>query len=324
MRDPKRGKASWPACVALLFLIATPAVADEPVPPTLTLAALEQRALERNPTLGQAAALIEAARGRAQQAGVYPNPTVGYVGERIGAGGTAGEMQGLFVDQTIVTAGKLRLDRAKYTQDVSQAEALALAQHYRVVNGVRVSFYRLLAMQRLLEVRSQLLRVAEDAVLTTEELVNVGAANQPDLLQARIEARQERVALENALTRYEAAWRELAARVGDPSLPESRLDGDLEAVAAVPDMNTTLARLLEARPEIQAARAEVARTRIGLERERVEPGRAIFRGRPGRRRRERSSTTRMARCSRAWAWRGCSSCTPAPPTGRRSITTSPS
>jgi cobalt-zinc-cadmium efflux system outer membrane protein len=237
----------------------------------LNLAALEQLALERNPTLLQAGANIEAAQGRAQQAGLYPNPTVGYAGERIGAAGTAGEMQGLFIDQTIVTAGKLRLSRAKFAQEVSQTTALALAQQYRVLNGVRIRFYQLLAWQRLLDVRSELLKVAEDAVQTTEELLNVGAANKPDLLQARIEARQERVALENASTQYEAAWRQLAALVGAPELAVSRLEGDLEAVAPMPDFDAALAHLLEASPEIQVALAEIARAEIGLKREQVEP-----------------------------------------------------
>jgi cobalt-zinc-cadmium efflux system outer membrane protein len=237
----------------------------------LNLAALEKLAVERNPTLLQASANIEAAQGRAQQAGLYPNPTVGYTGERIGAAGTAGEMQGLFIDQTIVTAGKLRLSRAKFAQEVSQTTALALAQEYRVLNSVRIHFFQLLALQRLLEVRGELLKVADDAVQTTEELVNVGAANQPDLLQARIEARQERVALENARTQYEAAARQLAAHVGAPELAGSRLEGDLEAVAPMPDFGATLAHLLEASPEIQVALAEIARTEIGLKREQVEP-----------------------------------------------------
>jgi cobalt-zinc-cadmium efflux system outer membrane protein len=150
-------------------------------------------------------------------------------------------------------------------------EAQALAQQYKVVNSVRVSFYRLLAMQRLLDVRANLIKVAEDAVQTTEELVNVGAANRPDLLEARIEARQERVALEKARSQYEAAWQELAALVGEPSLPLGRLAGDLEALVAVPDVKTTLAHLLDASPEMQVARAEIARTQIGLKREQVEP-----------------------------------------------------
>jgi cobalt-zinc-cadmium efflux system outer membrane protein len=270
MRKPKGTTGRWLTCLVLVSL-SKPAIAEEPSATVLTLAALEQMACERNPTLLQSAANIDAAQGRRQQAGLYPNPTVGYVGERIGSSGTAGEMQGLFIDQTIVTAGKLRLDRAKFAQEIPQAQALALAQQYRVVNSVRVSFYRLLAMQRLLDVRGQLLKVAEDAVQTTEELANVGAANKPDLLAARIEARQERVALVNARTQYEAEWRHMATLVGEPSLPPGRLDGDIEAAAALPDVDTILAHLLEGSPQMQVARAELARAQVGLTRERVEP-----------------------------------------------------
>src|SRR5438067_7233024 len=124
----------------------------------LSLAALEQMAMQNNPTLAQAAANIDVARGRAVQSGLYPNPTVGYTGERIGAAGTAGELQGVFLNQTIVTAGKLRLNRAGFSQEILQMEAQALAQQYRVVNGVRVRFYQLLAMQRLLDVRVDRMR----------------------------------------------------------------------------------------------------------------------------------------------------------------------
>ena len=271
MRDPRVKYGTWLACLALIISDLGPAGAAEPPSPIVNLAGLEQLALERNPTLWQAGTNIEAAQGRAQQAGLYPNPTVGYAGERIGAGGTAGEMQGLFIDQTIVTAGKLRLSRDKFAQEVSQTTALALAQQYRVLNSVRIRFYQLLALQRLLDVRANLLKVADDAVQTTEELLNVGAANNPDLLQARIEARQERVALENARFQYEAAWRQLAALVGAPELAVSRLEGDLEAVVPMPDFDATLAHLLEASPEIQVALAEIARTEIGLKREQVEP-----------------------------------------------------
>jgi cobalt-zinc-cadmium efflux system outer membrane protein len=239
--------------------------------PVFTLADLEQMALGNNPTLVQAAAGIQAARGRALQAGLYPNPTVGYTAERIGAAGTAGEMQGLFIDQTIVTAGKLRLSRASQEQEITEMEGHAAAQQYLVVNGVRVRFYHLLALQRLLDVRAELLKVAEDAVRTTEELVNIGAANKPDLLQARIEARQERVALENTRALSRAAWRQLGAFAGNPELPAGRLQGDLEAATGLPSWDATLAHLLEASPEIQVARAGITRSQLALKRQQVEP-----------------------------------------------------
>src|SRR5262249_49746156 len=145
-----------------------------------------------------------------------------------------------------------------------QMQWQAVAQQYRVLNGVRTRFYQLLAMQRLLDVRAELLKVAEEAVTTTEELLNVGAANRPDLLQARIEARQERVALENARALYRAAFQQLAAFLGDPELAAARLEGDLEKGPELPDFETTLAHLLDASPEMQIAQAEVARNQFAL------------------------------------------------------------
>src|SRR5262245_50743665 len=92
--------------LALLALALVPCVQAEPPPVSLT--DLEQMALQSNPTLAQAAAQIDASRGKALQAGLQPNPVAGYTAEQIGAQGTAGELQGGFIQQELVTAGKLR------------------------------------------------------------------------------------------------------------------------------------------------------------------------------------------------------------------------
>src|SRR5438552_1576009 len=151
---------------------AAPAVSVPGTKDPLTLANLEQIALQRNPTLVQAAANVDDAQGRAIQSGLYPNPTVGYVGEQMGPRNLSGlgEQQGLFIDQILVTAGKLQLNRAKFNQETVMMEWEAQAQCYRVVNGVRGRFYQLLAMQRLIAVRAELLKVAQDIVTTSEEL----------------------------------------------------------------------------------------------------------------------------------------------------------
>jgi cobalt-zinc-cadmium efflux system outer membrane protein len=70
---------------------------------------------------------------------------------------------------------------------------------------------------------------------------------------------------------YRAAWEQLSAFIGAPGLPLGRLQGDLEAFAALPDMDATLAHLLEASPEVQIARAGIARGQFALKREQVEP-----------------------------------------------------
>ena len=96
--------------------------AAQPSHAQLTLEALEQLALQRNPTLVQASAQMGISQGKALQAGLYPNPTVGYTAEQIGAAGTAGELHGVFVQQEIVRGRKLHLSRAKFLQEAAQAE----------------------------------------------------------------------------------------------------------------------------------------------------------------------------------------------------------
>ena len=242
----------------------------------LGLSDLEQIALARNPTLVQAAAQIDISRAKAGQAGLYLNPTIGYQGELIGAKNeagrsTAGEFQGGFIQQEIVTAGKLRLSRAKYQQEARAAAIQAMAQQLQVVNGVHIAFYEVLTAQRLIENHRELVKNAENGVKTTEELVNVGQANEPDFLQAQVEANRERVALVAAQRRYRRSWEDLVTQVGAPELPPTPLAGQLEPDGPPLEWENELCRLLQESPEIQFARAEVVRDRITVEREQVEP-----------------------------------------------------
>src|SRR5262245_47857393 len=231
MGCPFARTTAWRACllVWISFSGPTPWAAAEPAPATanppttpapaataLTLADLEQMALQGNPTLAQAAAAVGASRGKALQAGLYPNPTIGYSGDQIGAAGTPGELQGGFVQQTIVTAGKLRLSRAKYNQEAYEAELRALGQQYRVLNGVRMRFFELLALQRMIDLNRDLLENANEALRTTKEMFNTGQANRAEVLLAEVQVNDARIALRTVENRYPALWQHLTALLGTP------------------------------------------------------------------------------------------------------------
>jgi len=277
--------AAWRACFLVGVAFCGPAYltaqTTAPMPKMVTQSAaplgplglddLEQIALQRNPTLAQAAARIDMSKGKALQAGLYPNPTIGYQGEQIGAQRSAGEFQGGFIQQEIVTAGKLRLSRAKYKQEAYQAEIQAMAQQLRVVNGIRIAFYEILAVQRSIENHRTLLKNAVSAVKTTEELINVGQANQPDLFQAEIEANRAKVALGTAESRYKRAWEHLATMVGAPEMAPTPLAGKLEPEGPKLEWEASLAKLMQESPELQFVQAEVVRDQISLKREKVEP-----------------------------------------------------
>lgn len=249
----------------------SPLAAEEIGQGAISLSDLEAIALKNNPTLAQAAAQITASRGAALEAGLYPNPTIGYEGEQIGAEGTPGELQGGFVQQTIVTAGKLRLSRAKYNQEAFEAGILAMGQQLTVLNGVRTTYYEVLAVQRMRDLRDELLKNSEENLRTTREMFNTGLANEADVLLAEIEVNRAQINLADEENHLAALWQYMAAFVGWPDLPRTPLEGRLEPNSSALDWNKSLAILLQESPEVQAARAHVVHDQITVQRERVQP-----------------------------------------------------
>ncbi|MGC1169611.1 MAG: TolC family protein, partial [Candidatus Acidiferrales bacterium] len=248
-------------CVLGLALVATNIAAAQSAAnpaPTLSLDQLQQIALANNPTLAQAQAGVRAAAGRTRQAGLWPNPTIGYMGEEIRGGSYGGGQQGVFVQQDVILGGKLGLARKVLAAEGDQATAEAGEQHLRVENGVRIAFYQSLAAQNMVEVRAKLSALAQDAVETTRQLFNVGQADQPDVLQAQVEADQATLAVLTEQQEQLRAWRVLAAVVGQPELPLARLAGNL---ADLPDVNAAeiLQTILRDSPAVKIAQLGVTR-----------------------------------------------------------------
>lgn len=240
--------------------------------PALTLEDLERMALQNNPTLAQGEALIRAAKGRKQQAGLYPNPIVGYQGSEFALRAFSNKSEHFFfVEQNIVTAGKLKKSQAIFAQEQVEAEDEAEAQKFRVQNTVRLLFYEALGAQQFVELRGQLAQIAREAVKISEELYNVGQADQPDLLEAEIEAQRAELDLNNAENDREQVWQLLTTVVGVPSLQVTRLEGNLEKDIPALDQQIVLANLLRDSPEIKKAQAGIERARAVVARAKAEP-----------------------------------------------------
>ena len=236
----------------------------------LRLEELEQLALANNPTVGQVQANLRVAAGLARQAALYPNPTVGYYGDEIRGGYLGGGKQGGFVSQTIVLGGKLRAARRVAELDASAIETTGQIQRLRIQNNVRTLFYQVLAAQKLVVVRQNLAKLAADVTQTSRQLGNVGQADRPDILQAEVEQQQANVSLRVAQHNLEATWRVLAAVIGKPNLPLTRLDGDLDAV---PDLNYEewVATTLRDSPEVKLAQQAVDRGEASLSQAKKAP-----------------------------------------------------
>ena len=237
----------------------------------LTLQELEGIAMANNPTLAQANAQIQGARGAAFQAGLPFNPVMGYVGEQIGVNGTAGELQGGYISQEIVTAGKLRLSRAKYAQRVQIAATIADAQQQRVLNDLRTQFYRALAAQRLVEIQRRLAANGNDNVQTNREMLNLGQTMASAVLQAEVELRRDQLNLMDAENEVQQNLRTLAALAGVPQLSSTTLEDNLTTLQEPLDYDSALGQLLNNSPELIAAWQKIRHDEIQLARERVQP-----------------------------------------------------
>jgi cobalt-zinc-cadmium efflux system outer membrane protein len=265
------------ALLIVLALIAGPALAQTPPPtapapaPAITLQQLEELALKNNPTGTAAAAGIEAARGRARQAGAFPNPVIGYSGEEIktGALDKRGE-HGFFIEQTIPLGGKLRLSRNVFEKAITQAEAVRDLQRLRILSSVRQGYYSVLLIERRIEVQERLAALASEAVGVTAQLFNVGAADRPDHLQIEIESRRLQLQLNRSKNERFAMRAQLAALTGAREVADRPLAGAIDGPIPNLEREQVVRTLLEQSPELRAARADLERIRAVTARARRE------------------------------------------------------
>jgi cobalt-zinc-cadmium efflux system outer membrane protein len=203
-----------------------------------TLEEAQGLASQSNPTLRQAEAEIRAAHARQQQAGLYPNPTVGYTGDEIRGGSIHGGKQGFFAEQTLVTGGKLNKSRIVLEKEVHLAELETEEQKTRVETSVKIAFYRVLAAQELLGLRRDLSQIALAYSQSQENLIQTGQVDETEMLETEVEAQRFHLAAFEQESSLREEWRQLAAIIGQPDLPQATVAGDLER--AWPDINEDL------------------------------------------------------------------------------------
>ena len=241
-----------------------------PTQTPLRLDTLERDTLARHPDVARATAAIEAARGRARQAGLWPNPVVGVEGDELR---TDEAKYGVFAEQEIPLGGQLGAARRAMLAEVDRLEA----ERNRVLGGIRAdlrtAWYRALAAQRRVQVLDTVARLSVEAVEITEQLFNVGAADRPDVLESEVEAGRARLALAAARNQLVAAARRLAAAAGDPSIEPVVASGALDVEAPEMPRDATIQRILAESPRLLTARAalRVAEARVGQARRLMGP-----------------------------------------------------
>ena len=235
------------------------------VTPALTLATLEQMALENNPAIRQATASVSKATGFRDQVGLYPNPTLAYSGQQLGDAGTDQHM--LTLSQDIVTGNKLGLSQQVLNQAMQAQLWEVEAQRQRVLTDVRTMYYEALAAQRRMALATEFQVLAAKGVRVAESRKAALEGSQPEILQAEIQLQEVELQQQQAQYELTAAWQELTALIGLPDLSLASLEGELPTTAEARDWDAVYEELASRSPELHAARSRVDRASANLRRQ---------------------------------------------------------
>jgi outer membrane protein, heavy metal efflux system len=237
----------------------------------VTLEQVQNMARQMNPTLRQAEAEIRAAKARQQQAGLYPNPAIGYTGDEIRGGSVGGGKEGFFVQQTIVTGGKLGLSRAIFGKEAKLATIEADEQRIRVESAVKMAFLRVLAAQEMLDARRDLAKISQDDAETQRRLWNTGQADETEVLAAEVDAQRMHMAARMQENTLREEWRSLSSVIGQPDMPVATVAGDLQT--GWPELNEeeAVAAITKESPAVRIAETAAEHAESRLARARREP-----------------------------------------------------
>ena len=239
---------------------------DRPTPTTLEqFVALAE---ESHPKLRAARAAVEAARGKAVQARLYPNP-LAYAGSPQIAGPES--QWNYYFSQDVVTAGKLRLAQQAMLREVQAAEYDLIRARFDVLRDVRQKFYALLVSQRRVEIYKLLLDIAKRSYDIGNELAKAGEGTKADVLFWSIERDRAEVRLLNASVFIETGRRELAASIALPRADVGRIEGDLFRKMPLFDLKNLQDEVVRANAKPRAAEADISRAQWALERAVVQP-----------------------------------------------------
>ena len=238
------------------------------VPTPRTLEEFVALAERSHPRMLAARAIVEAARGRAVQARLYPNPVIAGFSPQIA--GPSSQWSGT-VAQDLVTGGKLRLQQQAAIRDIQRTEYELIRARFDVLRGVRQSYYQLLVAQRRIEIYKLLLDIAKRSYEIGRQLAEAGEGTKADVLFWSIERDRAEVRILNATVFIETGRRELAAAIGLPRVDIERLEADLFQELPNFDLKELQEAVVRSNALPRAAEARIAGNQWALERAVVQP-----------------------------------------------------
>jgi outer membrane protein, heavy metal efflux system len=255
------------ASLVVVAVLAATDIAQAQLGAEVTVDELVARALTDSPDLRAARAEIDAAVGRLQQAGLRPNPMLELGGQKA-LSPDNNVMIGLTVPLDLNGRKEGRVGVAE--RELQMKRAQVRDRERRLAADVRTKAGELLAARRGLAVTDDLLTVNRDALRLVQHRVSQGATPPLEESLMLVEVNRLDATRQMLASRVDIVALQLKALAGMAPDAPLALRGDLAPSEPLPITDEAVRQALTARPDLEAARADVAMGAAKIRKERAE------------------------------------------------------
>ena len=257
-----------PTLVALLAgVIVTTTAWAQSAPVTVTVEELIARAVEQHPDLQAARLEIDAAGARVRQAALRPNPMLDLGGQKaIGPDNNLTLGVSLPLDLNGRQEGRVSVAAA----EVALKQAQLAERERRIRADIRTKAGEAFAARRNLETTIDLLDVNRRALVLVRSRIREGAAPALDENLLLVEFHRLETTRQTLESRADVLTAQLAVAAGLADDASLSLRGGLTEVVAPADRTVAVQRALDGRPDVVAARMEIAMARARIKKEEAD------------------------------------------------------
>jgi cobalt-zinc-cadmium efflux system outer membrane protein len=235
-----------------------------------TLADLQKLAVENSPTLRQAVSDVKAAEGALVQAKTYQNPTVAYAPTANNNNSNTGARGG-FIDQHLTMWGKRPLNVSAALKDVDNAVLALRRARTDLATNVRNAYFGLIVAKETMRVNRALARFSDDIYRLYTAYLSVGVIASYEPTPMRAQAYTNRLAYQQSIYNYIAAWNQLVATLGLLHLPLTEVEGRVDLHIPYYEYDKILAHVLSRHTDVLTARNGVQKAQYNLKLAQITP-----------------------------------------------------
>ncbi len=224
----------------------------------LTLDQALDMAENMQPQIAEAKAMVEAAEGRARQAGAFPNPEAILGAQQLPLSGNQPNEKEYVagVGQTLPLSGRLgKARQAELLDREVRARGLEVKRR-EIRKRVHNAFATALYQEKAWQAQSEIHQNAAKAVAATRARVEAGDTVRDDLARVEMELARAKVEMQRAESLRGQALVGLASAIGDATLTVKSLAGAMDATFEIPTLESMVANLA-AQPESALADADI-------------------------------------------------------------------